>query len=306
MGTVVPVPAGTTFGRWAVIDEAPLTSARGGRALLCRCECGTVKAVRLGALRQGRTTSCGCAQREGVRLDVPPGTVFGHLTVIEEAARAGAQNVRTMRCLCECGREVIARLGALRSGATQACGCRRFGKAADPSLFKPGEVPLYGQKARGRAALVDEADFDLVMQYRWHAVDGQVIRQSTTYAATSALRDSAGKQVTTRMHTLITGWPLVDHVDGNGLNNQRSNLRDATYAQNAANRRPSPGYSSQFKGVRWYPQLRKWNARIGHAGKLRHLGYFEDEIDAAKAYDSAARALFGEYARPNFPDGQAA
>lgn len=305
MGTVVPVPAGTTFGRWAVIEEAPPTSARGGRALLCRCECGTVKAVRLGALRQGRTTSCGCAQREGVRLDVPSGTVFGHLTVIEEAARAGAQNVRTMRCLCECGREVIARLGALRSGGTQACGCRRFGKAADPSLFKPGEVPLYGQKARGRVALVDDADFDLVMQYRWHAIDGEVARKSTTYAGTSALRDATGKQITVRMHTLLTGWALVDHIDRNGLNNRRSNLRPATGSQNMANRR-TPPHSSRFKGVRWYPRNKKWNARITHEGKPRHLGYFENEIDAAKAYDAAARRLFGEYALPNFPDVRAA
>lgn len=301
------VPPGTVFGRWTVVTEVPSTSAHGERAMLCRCECGTEKVVRLAAMRAGTTTSCGCAQREGVRLDVPPGTVFSRLTVIEEAPmRAGGR--RAMLCRCECGKEKVVPLGALRSGNTKSCGCVFRGVGGkDPAEAKPGEVPLYGKWARGRVALVDVEDFDLVMQYRWSVMEAVRGRgRSGPYAVTSSICDANGKQRTTRMHVLIMGQLWIDHVNGDGLDNRRSNLRPATVAQNNRNRRPTVGTSSQFKGVRWYPPREKWNARIGHNGKLRHLGYFEDEIEAAKAYDEAARLLFGEYARPNFPDRPAA
>ena len=307
MGTLA-VPAGTVFGRWTVIEEAPRISARSDRAMHCRCECGTEKVLRLAALRAGTTTSCGCGQREGVRADVPPGTVFGRLTVLGEAPRMGADRVRAMLCQCECGKQKAVRLGALRSGNTKSCGCVNRGVGTkNPAQVEPGEVPLYGEKAQGRVALVDDEDFGLVMQFRWCVKERAVGREGIggPYAITRT-RDAAGRQVAISMHALIMGRPYIDHVDGDGLNNRRSNLRPATGTQNQGNRRPTPGCSSQFKGVRWYAPRRKWNARIGYEGRQHHLGYFEDEIAAARAYDEAARRLFGEYARPNFPDGKAA
>jgi hypothetical protein len=161
------------------------------------------------------------------------------------------------------------------------------------------QVHLGGAKAAGRTALVDDADYDLVSRYRWHAWEctrkGRIIGP---YAAAGIWRD--GKMKTLFMHALITGWRETDHRDHNGLNNQRSNLRDATHSQNACNQRPQAGRLSAYKGVTWDSRAQKWRARITVAGKLRCLGRFADEGDAAKAYDAAALAAWGEYAYLNF------
>jgi hypothetical protein len=146
-------------------------------------------------------------------------------------------------------------------------------------------VPLYGKLAAGRVALVDDEDYDLVMQYRWNArIDG------TRIYARSTSKRSVG------MHSLITGWPMTDHRNGNGLDNQRSNLRSATKAQNNFNQRPRANTSSRFKGVTWNKRLGKWQAAIKVNGKSRHLGVFASEEKAAEAYRAASLAHQGEYA----------
>lgn len=155
------------------------------------------------------------------------------------------------------------------------------------------EVLLVGAKAAGRVALVDDEDFDLVSQYRWvvreQLVEGR--RPNGPYAHTHS--GPRHQRVCLLMHTLLTGWPLTDHINHNGLDNQRANLRPATDAENRHNSRPVVGTSSQFKGVTWHRGVRKWQAQIGAAGKCRYLGCFASEEDAALAYNEAALELFG-------------
>ena len=98
------------------------------------------------------------------------------------------------------------------------------------------------------------------------------------------------------MHMLITGYPLTDHRNGDGLDNQRHNLRPATNSQNNHNRGPAIGRSSSYKGVHWHKGCRKWQASIRIDGKRRHLGLFASEEDAARAYAEAALEVQGEYA----------
>ena len=88
--------------------------------------------------------------------------------------------------------------------------------------------------------------------------------------------------------------------DGDGLDNRRCNLRVCTRSQNNMNERPRGG-TSEFKGVSWDNAISKWRPRIKHNGKQCYLGIFTDEIDAALAYDEAARIYFGPFARANFP-----
>lgn len=93
---------------------------------------------------------------------------------------------------------------------------------------------------------------------------------------------------------------IVDHRDHEGLNNTRTNLRLATRSQNSCNNKKTRGRSSKYKGVsrdkRGY-----WRAKIHFKGKHIFLGYFDNEIDAARAYDKAAKELHGEFAVLNFP-----
>ena len=161
-------------------------------------------------------------------------------------------------------------------------------------------VPLYGQKASGRIALVDDADYDLVMQYRWNVLErDRPGHWPIGPYATSNLPDYG---TTILMHKLITGWPQTDHRDHNGLNNQRDNLRRATGSQNLQNTRKRAGASSSYKGVSWDKVNNKWLARICVSGKQCNLGRYIEEVDAARAYDAAAIDAFGEFAFLNFPD----
>lgn len=162
---------------------------------------------------------------------------------------------------------------------------------------------LHGEKAAGRVALVDDEDYPLLSRYHWIIQhDSRPGRDSGPYAVTRFNRRNAQpRYLTIPMHCLILGcFTGIDHRNGDGLDNQKVNLRRATVAQNAANQ-PSRGGSSQYKGVSWMPRQRKWVARIGGAHRT-HLGYFTSEEAAARAYDAAALAAWGAYARLNFPE----
>lgn len=162
------------------------------------------------------------------------------------------------------------------------------------------EIPLVGQRARGRVALVDDEDFNLVFGYQWYASEsstGRVYAVTNLKLADGQLLRSYG------MHTLITRYELTDHRDGNSLNNQRYNLRPATISQNRMNSRAHTGSRTGFKGVNWSGEkTHTWQARIMKDGKRHFLGNFSTPEEAARAYDAAARELHGEFARLNFPD----
>jgi DNA-binding XRE family transcriptional regulator len=169
-------------------------------------------------------------------------------------------------------------------------------------------IPLHGKKAAGRVAIVDDEDYDLVMRYRWNVQENTKPGQrSGPYARTNLPDKRPGGRYRQRalfMHNLIADYPKPDHIDGNGLNNQRSNLRPATTAQNIVNARRKPSNAtSRYAGVSRVSSGRKWNARITCERTILSLGYYADEEEAALAYDKAARELYGDYARLNFPEG---
>lgn len=156
------------------------------------------------------------------------------------------------------------------------------------------EIPL----SQGKVAIIDEADFDRVSQYNWQA---ELARSGIWYAKTR-IQDGCGRRKTVRLHQFIlnANGAVIDHVDHDGLNNTRANLRTVTKRENRQNsRKRTPGLSS-FKGVTWKSSHNKWNARITIEGKTKHLGYFDSEIEAATAYDAAARQHFQSFAHTNF------
>lgn len=147
----------------------------------------------------------------------------------------------------------------------------------------------------GQQTLVDDADYARLSQHTWCAQR----RKNGFHAA----RYSGRRYI--YMHREILGLtdPAIqgEHRDGNGLNNQRCNLRTATKAQNGqAFLTSRKGKTSRFRGVFWESGTGRWGARIQCNKVGKNLGRFESETVAAKAYDTAAKALFGEYAQPNF------
>lgn len=143
-------------------------------------------------------------------------------------------------------------------------------------------------------ALVSDKHFGLVSEHKWQISP----KENTSYAVTTIYRN--GKRTSIRMHRLIMGEPQgkqIDHIDGNGLNNQISNLRICTNSQNHMNQRTIRGVS-QYKGV--CRDRGKWRAYITKDWKYHYLGRHDSEIEAAKIYDEAARELFGEFANTNF------
>ena len=157
--------------------------------------------------------------------------------------------------------------------------------------------------SRGLVALVDDEDYDHLNQYSWSALPAPAGPQYGWYAKTN-IRTTSGKFTTALMHRmLLSADPSVhvDHENGNGLDNQKHNLRTCTRSNNMANRTKRKASASVHKGVTWNARKGKWIARISHQGKRHHLGEFANEHKAAQAYNQKARELFGEFARLNNP-----
>jgi len=155
---------------------------------------------------------------------------------------------------------------------------------------------------KGLKAQIDDADYDLISVYKWFVYKSR----NTFYASTYINK----KQVL--MHRLIMNVTdpkiLIDHIDQNGINNQRDNLRRCTQAENYCNRRiPKHKKYTTYLGVildkRYLNNgAKKWRARIRKNGKAYHLGSFHTDKEAALAYNEGAKKYHGEFARLNIID----
>ena len=149
------------------------------------------------------------------------------------------------------------------------------------------------QLTQGQVALVDDEDFEALSQSKWWANKDR----NTFYAYRWIKVD--GKGIAQSMHNAILNGKGIDHIDKNGLNNQKSNLRFCTISENAMNQRKQRNTSSIYKGVCIDKPYGKWRSHIRINGKAIDLGSFTSEVEAAKAYNAKAIELFGEFANLN-------
>lgn len=171
---------------------------------------------------------------------------------------------------------------------------------------REGAVPLMTMEIKltqGFVTLVDDEDYEQLQAWKWYA---QVLPSGRVYAqrrvCTPGPRKAIAITLAAQVLWIPVGSPLiVDHINHDGLDNQRSNLRLCNQSQNQGNRRKQQGTSSPYKGVYREKGRGKWRALIYLNDSKRHLGCFTDEIEAAKAYDEAALAQWGDFACLNFP-----
>jgi hypothetical protein len=149
---------------------------------------------------------------------------------------------------------------------------------------------------KGLWALVDDEDYEELSNYNWYANKNHKI----IYAIRTCKKEDPTTMLMHRQIMRAKKDQIMDHINGNGLDNRKINLRFCTNAQNQFNSRIKNRFkTSKYKGICWHKDKHKWQAIIQIAGQKIHLGYFVNGREAAIAYNAAARVLFGEFARLN-------
>lgn len=158
------------------------------------------------------------------------------------------------------------------------------------------KIKLTGKVGSGKFAIVDDEDYEHLNQFKWHL-------NEFGYARTGTYKFNKHNGAIL-MHRFILNAPKnmdVDHINHNTLDNRKINLRLCTRSQNLHNskKRKNVYFSSKYKGVNWQEDIGRWRARIQIEKKPIHLGTFDNEIEAAIAYNNAARKYFGKFAKVN-------
>lgn len=274
---------GSRFGKLTVIAKAGKT-AKHGPEFLCQCDCGNQKIILGRSLITGAARSCGCEKHRHVDYSDIIGKRYGKLTVLGHVGltkKNEKHNESSYLCQCDCGNKVLIPREQLIGDKRRSCGkCYR--------IFAEEEHFRY-VCPDGRSFIFSKSDYETVTRKKWSispfgyvlsSEDGKTIRL-TTYL----LRPGKGM--------------IVDHINGDRLDNRRKNLRVASIADNNRNSGIQKNNRSGFKGVSL--KQGKYEACVYADGKGIYLGRFSNPEDAARAYDTAARFLFGEFACVNFP-----
>jgi hypothetical protein len=148
-------------------------------------------------------------------------------------------------------------------------------------------------KIKGYEVIISSEDYDRVIQHKWHI-------RSNLKKGGAYFTSYAGNRRYLRLHDFIMNCPkgmCVDHINGNTLDNRRSNLRICTNHQNIINRSKQCRNTSGYKGVSWHKHNKKWQTTIQINGEKMYLGQYHDIEEAHKAYCEAAVKYFGEFAR---------
>lgn len=276
---------GQRFGRLQVLEYSHHKNNK--HYYKCLCDCGNIYISPRGRLLYGGAISCGCDRPHRPDPKELIGKRFGKITVIEDlgTGQVPGRRIRSYRCRCDCGKEIVTVRARLLNGEVKSCGdCVSIRKEDDHYRYT-----CLG----GDSFIFDEEDLELVKSHRWYMSNGYPVTRS-----------NGGKYQ--KLTRLILGLPEtegmdVDHIDGDTRNNRRANLRVSAHVKNMWNAKIRRGNKSGYKGVCFVAEKQRYEAQLVENKNYHFLGYYDDPEEAARAYDEAARFYFGEFACVNFP-----
>lgn len=275
---------GTTWGKLTVIGEEG-KSPSGNRLLRCRCSCGNESVVQHGNLRSGNSTQCvTCSQTQDRRRVDLIGQTFGNLQVVAFARRDGRGRAR-WRCECDCGKATEVDGYSLVSGHTKSCN-----KCPPTNHYELAEGFAYVYCQRDIRSKISIDSVDILRQYQCYVSTRNYLMISVSKRELQAHRFLLGAK----------HGELVDHKNGDTLDNRLENLRICTPLENSRNRRVNSNSQVGYKGVHFDKTVGRYRSAITVNGEVKRLGYFSSAEHAAQAYDKAAEKYFKEYAWLNF------
>mgnify|MGYP003571264070 CR=1 FL=1 len=306
---------GKRFFMWTVVEDNGDIDEK--RRLVCKviCDCQSsvpdelkeYRYVQKSDLMRNKTKSCGHSRR----FENIVGQKFVRLTVVKLLNEKNKFGKRLCLCICDCQLKKDEKdrkytkvvVSNLKSGNTTSCGCVQKeltsinGRIANKKYNKYDLISKeygIGYTSSGKEFWFDKEDYDLIKDYCWYLTSGDHLRAVQLYE-----NKQGNKKETVALHELImqhhgmTEKDVTDHIDGNPLDNRKSNLRRATHAENAWNSKKPKTNTSGYKGVRALKNgvNKKWSAYIGK----KFIGNYENKEDAAKAYEKAAKERYGEF-----------
>jgi hypothetical protein len=291
---------GQRFTRLLVTSRAEDKFSPQGKRYIrwnCVCDCGKPVIVNANSLVQGRTKSCGCynTEKAGWNFIDLTGRVFGRLTVVDRAedkVTPSGNKCVMWNCVCECGNKAVVNSRALVTGNSKSCGCynsdvrRERNRKYNTYNIIDGVVHVFTPS--GKEFLMDEKFLYLLNDHCWE------INQNG-YVGCGNKKEKRREH----LHRIVTNCPddkVIDHINGDPLDNCLSNLRIVTAQQNLMNRKPGRSNTSGVVGVTWIKKSQKWRASIGLDGKTIPLGYYKDFNDAVEARHQGELKYFGDYA----------
>lgn len=293
---VIPDMIGKRFGQWIVIDRAE--DVNGSRYWLCKCDCGTIRAIPERHLLNGHSKSCG-------HIKDLTGMRFGKWIVLyrtEDHISPNGNHITMWMCQCDCGTiKKIAGYALLR-GTTKSCGCLRS-ELISESRKKYNEYDLSGEYGIGYTSNLnqdgfnefwfDKEDYDKIKNYYWYFSVPD--KNGLMYLLA---KDKDHKDI--RFHRLFfPDSEQVDHIKHKTYDNRKSQLRPATNQENTRNQGIQSNNKSGVTGVCWNANRNMWDAYIGIDNKQIYLGTSKNKEDVIKLRKEAEEKYFGEWSYDN-------